>query len=208
MNVSSSFTISVWLPFSSNLYSESEEVGKRETFLKKPSHFSLTFFTILVLQKNSPMVLEEARKHKQKTSSTVEEALHFKLQKPISGEDLKNTKKTKKKKKRWWRNALLFWRWKWTHDEGHFDDDDVHHARTRAFRASVSGPVYITENVSGSSTPRRKISRPMSGPLSGTLTPIRKGEVEISYLSLRELTLEQQQYHQISTSAMPIYLVT
>ncbi|KAF8401432.1 hypothetical protein HHK36_012371 [Tetracentron sinense] len=172
-----------------------------------------SFSVILSDASVSPLkkVLEEARKHKQKTSSTVEEALHFKLQKPISGEDLKNTKKTKKKKKkkkRWWRNALLFWRWKWTHDEGHFDDDDVHHARTRAFRASVSGPVYITENVSGSSTPRRKISRPMSGPLAGTLTPIRKEEVEISYLSLRELTLEQQQYHQISTSAMPIYLVT
>ncbi|CBI22969.3 unnamed protein product, partial [Vitis vinifera] len=79
-----------------------------------------------------------------------------------------------------------------------------------AFRASISGPVYITESRSGSSTPYRTSSRPSSGPLAGTLTPARRGEVEIPYLSLRELNLEQQQQqHRISTSAaMPIYLVT
>lgn len=152
-------------------------------------------------------VLEEARRHKRDVSRSTD-SLHFKLQKPISKDD--SRKPNKIKKKRWWRNALLFFKWKWVNHQldGNLDHD-VHQARARAFRASISGPVYITESRSGSSTPYRTTSRPSSGPLAGTLTPTRKGDVEIPYLSLRELNLEQQQQQQrISTSSLPIYLVT
>ncbi|MCI11352.1 hypothetical protein A2U01_0032452 [Trifolium medium] len=66
------------------------------------------------------------------------------------------------------------------------------------------------ESRSGSTTPYRTTSRPSSGPLAGTLTPAAIGAVDIPYLSLRELTMEQQQMQQqrMSTSAMPIYFVT
>ncbi|XP_057957887.1 uncharacterized protein LOC131150864 [Malania oleifera] len=154
-------------------------------------------------------VLEEARRHKREQVRSID-ALHFKLQKPISKDDPKKTKK-----RRWWRNALLFFKRKWVHanryltdttadvDDGDYGGGDVHMARARAFRGSISGPVYSTESRSGSSTPYRTRSRPVSG----TVTPTGKEEVEIPYLSLRELTMEQQQ-QRMSTSSMPIYLVT
>ncbi|KAF8387739.1 hypothetical protein HHK36_026393 [Tetracentron sinense] len=168
--------------------------------MPEPQHFSDYGFDPQI---DYFQVLEEARKHKREISRSID-ALHFKLQKPISKEDSK-----KNKKKRWWKNAILFWKWKWIHDAD-ADDDYVHRARIRAFRGSISGPVYITESRSGSSTPCRTSSRPASEPLAGTMTPTRKGEVEIPYLSLRELNMEQlqQEHHRISTSAMPIYLVT
>ncbi|KAA8548959.1 hypothetical protein F0562_000643 [Nyssa sinensis] len=148
-------------------------------------------------------VIEEARKHKRETSSRSIDAVHFKLQKPISKDD---SKKIKKSKKRWWRNALLFFRWKWTHNDRINDDqnDGVH--RARSLRGSISGPVYITESPSGSTTPYQTTRRPSLGSLARTLTSTRKGEVEIPYMSLRELNKEQQ--HRMSTSALPIYLVT
>lgn len=162
--------------------------------------FALWPFCFLIKYK----VLEEARKHKKDTTRSID-SIHFKLQKPICKDDAKKAHKSKKK--RWWRNALLFFKWKWTHNRlGSDDREDVHQARARAFRASISGPVYITESRSGSTTPYRTTSRPSSGPLAGTLIPASKGEVDIPYLSLRELNVEQQ--HRISTSAMPIYLVT
>ncbi|XP_023891110.1 uncharacterized protein LOC112003163 [Quercus suber] len=186
--------------------------------MPEPQHFSDYGFDPQI---DYFQVLEEARKHKRETTRSID-SIHFKLQKPISKDDLKKTHKVKKK--RWWRSAFLFFKWKWTHinhhhhshhDHGHghdHDREDVHQARARAFRASISGPVYITESTSGSSTPYRTSSRsrPSSGPLAGTLTPATKGEVDIPYLSLRELNMEQQQVQQqrFSASAMPIYLVT
>lgn len=153
-------------------------------------------------------MLEEARKHKKEASSRSIDSLHFKLQKPISKEESKSKKSTRKK--RWWKNALLFFKWKWIHNSHQHDlDRDVHHARARALRASISGPVYITESRSGSSTPYRTTSKPSSGPLAGTLTPVTKGDIQVPYLSLRELNMEQQQQQpRMSTSSMPIYLVT
>ncbi|XP_040999910.1 uncharacterized protein LOC121246015 [Juglans microcarpa x Juglans regia] len=156
-------------------------------------------------------VLEEARKHKSETARSID-SIHFKLQKPVSKDESK--KNHKAKKKRWWRSALLFFKWKWMpHHHGHdryrdHDHEDVHHARARAFRASISGPVCITEGTSGSATPypRTDTSRSSSGPLAGMFTPVRKDESDIPYLSLRNLNMEQQQ--RCSTSAMPIYLVT
>ena len=157
-------------------------------------------------------VLEEARKHKRESTRPID-SIHFKLQKPISKDESKKTHKAKKK--RWWRSALLFFKWKWVRHNGHGiggdNHEDVHLARARAFRASLSGPVYFTESRSGSAsaTPYRSTSRPSSGPLAGTFTPPSKGEVDLPYLSLRELNTEQQQQQQrISTSSMPLYLVT
>ncbi|XP_010259484.1 PREDICTED: uncharacterized protein LOC104598899 isoform X2 [Nelumbo nucifera] len=170
--------------------------------MPEPQHFSDYGFDPQI---DYFQILEEARNHKRDSFRSVD-ALHFKLQKPISKED---SKKSKKKKKRWWRNALLFWKWKWTDDARPSDGQDGVYRRNRVCRGAVSGPLYITESISGSTTPCRTSCHPTSGPLAGTLTPTRKGEVEIPYLSLRELNIEQQQpHHRFSTSAMPIYLVT
>ena len=155
-------------------------------------------------------------KHKRDTVTTRSiDSIHFKLQKPISKDEHSRNKAHRSKRKRWWKSALLFFKWKrWAHHRhgghrNHHMNEDVHQARARDFRASISGPVYLTESRSGSSTPYRTTSRPSSGPIAGTLMPPVKGEVNIPYLSLRELTMEQQQLQQrISTSAMPIYLVT
>ncbi|GFQ03402.1 hypothetical protein PHJA_002484000 [Phtheirospermum japonicum] len=127
-------------------------------------------------------VLEEARKHKRESTSRSMD-LHFKLQKPISKDD--SSKKIKKNKKRWWRNPLLFFKFpKWAPPAA--DLGGRHHRI-----GSISGPVYITESRSGSSTPYRTASRPGSGPLT-------KGEVGIPYISLRELNMDQS--HRISAT--------
>ncbi|XP_043722061.1 uncharacterized protein LOC122669375 [Telopea speciosissima] len=170
--------------------------------MPEPQHFSDYGFDPQI---DYFQVLEEARNHKREKSRSVD-ALHFKLQKPISKED---SKKKNKKKKKWWRNALLFWKWKWAQGERHNGEESGFNNKSRACRATISGQVYITESRSGSSTPCRTSNRPASGPLAGTLTPTRKAELaEIPYLSLRDLNMEPQQYHRVSASAMPIYLVS
>ncbi|XP_068660932.1 uncharacterized protein [Aristolochia californica] len=156
--------------------------------MPEPQHFSDYGFDP---QMDYFQVLEEARKHKRENRSV--DALHFKLQKPISKEESK-----KNKKRKWWRNALHFWKWK-------RNEEAPTLAKRRAIESSyrpVSGPIYALE--CGLSTPCRT-SRPSSGPLSGTLNPTTKGDFEIPYLNLRELNLDSRR---ISTSAMPIYLVT
>ncbi|KAF9606057.1 hypothetical protein IFM89_022292 [Coptis chinensis] len=169
---------------------------------QQPHHFSDYGFDPQI---DYLQVLEEARKHKKDSSRSLE-AVHFKLQKPISKED-HHTKKNKNRKKKWWRNALLFWKWKWVQEE-RFGDFENEGRRNYMSGTGFSGPVYITESRSGSVTPCRMNSgRSTSGPISSTLTPLRKGDVEIPFVSLRELNMEQQQ-HRISTSTMPIYLVT
>ncbi|KAI4317561.1 hypothetical protein L6164_025424 [Bauhinia variegata] len=175
--------------------------------MPEPQHFSDYGFDPQI---DYFQVLEEAMKHKRETASSID-SIHFKLQKPISKDDSRKAQKSKQRK-RWWKNALLFFKWKWTphhhhrHRHGKLDqDEDVHHARARDLRASISGPVYMTESRSGSSTPYRTTRRPSSGPLAGMLTPVKKGDVAIPYLSLRELTMEQRR---MSTSSMPVYLVT
>lgn len=181
--------------------------------IPEPQHFSDYGFDPQI---DYFQFLEEARNHKRETTTTRSsvDSLHFKLQKPISKEESANRTihKPNNRKKKWWRKALLFFKWKWIHSnhkDGYLGHGDVHIARARAFGASISGPVYLTDSLSGSSTPYRSTSRPSSGPLAGSLTPARKGDMEIPYLSLRELNMEQrQQQRSISTSAMPIYLVT
>ncbi|KAK6138778.1 hypothetical protein DH2020_027475 [Rehmannia glutinosa] len=135
---------------------------------------------------------EEARKHKKESSSRSVD-LHFRLQKPISKDD--SSKKIKKNKKRWWRNASLLQVSQVGSSRGAATELGGRHHRI----GSISGPVYITESRSGSSTPYRTASRPGSGPLM-------KGEMEIPYISLRELNMDQN--HRISATATPIYLVT
>ncbi|XP_073136554.1 uncharacterized protein [Henckelia pumila] len=153
----------------------------------QPQHFSDYGFDPQI---DYFQVLEEARKQKRESASSRSHIdLHFKLQKPISKDD--SSKKIKKNaKKRWWRDALLFFKFdKWAApppDGG----------SRRGGNWSISGPVYITESMTtGSSTPYRTATRASSG------------EVEIPYISLRELNMDRQQ-HRISTTAMPIYLVT
>ncbi|KFK38147.1 hypothetical protein AALP_AA3G075400 [Arabis alpina] len=162
-------------------------------------------------QVNYFQVMEEARKHKRETSSKSSiNGLHFKIQKPISKDDpTRTTLHNKRKKRCWWKKALpSFFKWrKWPISTVGLNED----RKVKSFRTgsmSLSGPVYAIESRSGSSTPYRTTttSRPSSGPIAGTLTPARKGDVAIPYMSLRELNMEQQQ--RISVSSSPIYLVT
>ncbi|CAI9118881.1 OLC1v1020508C1 [Oldenlandia corymbosa var. corymbosa] len=191
----------------------------------EPQHFSDYGFDPQI---DYFQVLEEAKRHNRETlninSSTPRssiDALHFKLQKPISKDEYFTNKKIKKK--RWWKNALHFFKGKHPHGGAtgtaagagggtEVLGNGVPYCTGRPVcRASVSGPIYITESRSGSSTPyRTTCSRPTSGPLAGTLTPVEKDEVQNPYISLREFELDQhQQQHRFSTSsAMPIYLVT
>ncbi|KAK9076086.1 hypothetical protein SSX86_004419 [Deinandra increscens subsp. villosa] len=140
-------------------------------------------------------VLEEleARNHKHASaySSSIRSAignLHFKLQKqkPTSIDD--KSKNIKKSRKRWWKNALRFFKRKRnsTSDNG-LCSASTSSGETHAF----SGPVYLAESRSGWSTRYRST---------------RKGELNIPYISLNEVNMDQT--HKISDSLMPIYLVT
>ena len=144
-------------------------------------------------------------KHKKRETERSIDSIRFKLQKPIAKDDNSSKVQNKPNKKRWWKDLF---KWKWPHRD-HHHHDEVHQAcRARqAFRASISGPVYLTESRSGPTSPYRTTGRPSSSPLAGTLTPAAKGEghVGVPYLSLRELNMEQQQ--RMSTSALPLYLV-
>ncbi|CAN1281194.1 hypothetical protein LINPERPRIM_LOCUS17653 [Linum perenne] len=119
---------------------------------------------------------------------------------------------SKVKKQRWWNNALLFFNLKLKKKSGRGRDKEARQFRPVKAMA-MSGPVYITESRSGSSTPYRNTTsrrRPYSGPLAGTLTPAFKGEVDLPYVCLKELNMDQLQMEEqrVSTSALPIYLVT
>lgn len=186
-----------------------------------PHHFSDYGFDP---QMDYLQVLEEAKKHKKEkflpsssstTTSRSVESLHFKLQKPISKEESKK----KKNKSKWWKNALLFCKKKWVYQndqvvDHHFGTDKNNYMKSNQgssnYRGTISGPIYITESRSGSSTPCRSTSGPLSSTSAAwTLIPATKGS-EVPYLNLREMNLDQ--HHRISTTTttnpMPIYLVT
>ncbi|KAJ0666182.1 hypothetical protein HanPI659440_Chr17g0664011 [Helianthus annuus] len=170
--------------------------------LHEPQHFSDYGFDS---QFDYFQVLEEARKHKRETCSSRSniDNLHFKLQKPVTKDD--NSKKIKKSRKRWWKHALHFFKRKRTVSP---PSSNVVYGDGGGVRA-VSGPVYLAESRSGNSTPtyhRLSTSRPSSGPLAGTITPVRKGDLDIPYVSLTEVNVDQS--YKISASPMPIYLVT
>ncbi|XP_010445311.1 PREDICTED: uncharacterized protein LOC104727935 [Camelina sativa] len=154
-------------------------------------------------------VMEEARKHKRETSAKSSiNGIQFKIQKPISKDDpTRSTLHSNKRKKRcWWKKALPFFKWRKSPVSTLSEDRS---SRARNFRTvtrsmSMSGPIYATESLSGSSTPYRTTTtnRHSSGHIAGTLTTARA----IPYLSLRELNMEQPQ--RISICSSPIYLVT
>lgn len=118
--------------------------------------------------------------------------MSFKLQKPMSRDEA--SKKIKKNKKRWWRNALLFFKFpRWPAPPPPSEMGRI---------GSISGPVYITESMAGSSIPYRSGSRPGSGML---------GKVgEIPYISLKELDVvgKSRTSAAAAAAATPIYLVT
>lgn len=105
--------------------------------------------------------------------------------------------KIKKKIKRWWKNALVIFDW--------FPQDNKYNSTTSEYNScnDFDRQVHHVHNRTGSVTRYRTTSLPSFGPLAGTST---KDEVEIPYISLRELNMDQQK--EISTTAMPIYLVT
>ncbi|XP_051129269.1 uncharacterized protein LOC127250148 [Andrographis paniculata] len=143
-------------------------------------------------------VLEEARNHRRERtaiarSSVDDDMMNFKLQKPISRDDSSSlSKKIKKTKntRRWWRNALLFFRF----PRSPPPDNRINYN----IGSSISGPLYITDSIAGGSpAPYRTASRPSSGPLV-------KGEVvDIPYVSLADGNCRTS-----SAAATPIYLVT
>ncbi|KAH9621223.1 hypothetical protein KSS87_004137 [Heliosperma pusillum] len=163
----------------------------------EPQHFSDYGFDPQI---DYFQVLEEARKHKRETTRSID-TLHFKLQKPISKDDQKKNKK----RRWWWKNAVVFFKTKWAAQHQRPSPLEYHNHSPE--NRSISGPIYVTESLSGSTTPYRSSSRPTSGPLAGTLTPSRKGDLDIPYISLKDLNMEPP--HVISSSTpMPIYLVT
>ncbi|XP_074307222.1 uncharacterized protein LOC141642341 [Silene latifolia] len=161
----------------------------------EPQHFSDYGFDPQI---DYFQVLEEARKHKRETTRSID-TLHFKLQKPISKDDQKKNKK----RRWWWKNAVVFFKTKWAAQHQRPSPLEYHNHN---LNQSISGPIYVTESLSGSTTPYRSTSRPTSGPLAGTLTPSRKGDLDIPYISLKDLNMEPS--HVISSTPMPIYLVT
>ncbi|GMJ02072.1 hypothetical protein like AT5G49170 [Hibiscus trionum] len=144
-------------------------------------------------------VLERSGKQKKEMITAIDGPLQFKLEKPFSKDDRSNQQKAKTKK-HWWRNALLlFGRRKWAPNGEKNRLDDGDESGIKAPRGSISGPIYMTETgSSGSTTPSRTTSWLNSIPLAGISTP---------YVSLKELNMEQQPYR-VSTSSLPIYLVT
>ncbi|KAI3694279.1 hypothetical protein L1987_77243 [Smallanthus sonchifolius] len=94
-----------------------------------------------------------------------------------------NSKKIKNSRKRWWKNAFHFFKRK------HTSSSDNNYAAS--YNTLHCGPLYLAES---RTTPYHR-----SGP--------RKDDLNIPYISLRELNLDQT--HNISSaSPMPIYLVT
>ncbi|KAL3626544.1 hypothetical protein CASFOL_030093 [Castilleja foliolosa] len=162
--------------------------------ITQPPHFTDYGFEPQI---NYYQVLEEARKHKRESTTSRPIDLHFRLQKPISKDD--SSKKIKKNKKRWWRNPLLYFKFpKWGPPSGGAAAElGGRHHRI----GSISGPIYITESRSGSSTPYRTASRAGSGLLT-------KSEVEIPYISLRELNMDQRNKISATSATTPIYFVT
>ncbi|MCE2054884.1 hypothetical protein HAX54_038766 [Datura stramonium] len=171
----------------------------------EPQHFSDYGFDPQI---DYFQILEEARKQRiRETARSSIDTVHFKLQKPVSKDDSSKKIKKNSSRKKWWRNALLFFKRIPRSTDKIAGDGDLDHRRP-TFQGSISGPLYITESRSGSNTPYRTTSRPSFGPLAGTLTPSRKGDLEIPYINLREFNVDQQQHRISTSSAMPIYLVT
>ncbi|XP_047337343.1 uncharacterized protein LOC124941122 [Impatiens glandulifera] len=143
--------------------------------------------------------LEASRRNRRDNSSnnnnngmsrSVDSSFHFKLQKPISKDELRIRLK-KQKQSKWWRNAFLFIRKGWDYSgcrpaagQDHNTIGGVNNHALIWIGSTSPSPVFLTEN---SSTPEEE-----------------EEEEEIPYISL---TAEPQLWRN-STSAMPLYLVT
>ncbi|KAL9240856.1 hypothetical protein vseg_015029 [Gypsophila vaccaria] len=170
----------------------------------EPQHFSDYGFDPQI---DYFQVLEEARKHKRETIRSID-TLHFKLQKPITKDDQKMKSSKKKRRHCWWKNAVIFFKSKWAAQHQRPSPlEYYHHHHHQTGVRSISGPIYVTESLSGgSTTPHRTASGPVSGPLAGTMTPTKKGDLDIPYISLKDLNMDPP--HVMSSAPMPIYLVT
>ncbi|MED6130311.1 hypothetical protein PIB30_000209 [Stylosanthes scabra] len=146
-------------------------------------------------QLNYFQVLEEAMKHKRHTERSTIDSIRFKLHKPNIPNHLPSISATKNKKP-WWKNLF---KWKWTHRHHHHHNQGPCRAHQPS-RASISGPVYFTHTRSG---PTTSPYRPSSGPLTAASKGV--SHVGVAYPSVREINMEQQR---MSTSALPLYLVT
>lgn len=128
------------------------------------------------------------------------DAIHFKLSKPIS-KDRDRAKPNKRK--RWWKSALSFLK----RSMGGGADNGDSEVTPYPYRA-VCVPVYVTEPISGRSTPCRSArSLAASGPLTASEVG---GGVGMSYVSLRDLNVTDGHWISASNAStpMPIYLVT
>ncbi|GAA0173918.1 hypothetical protein LIER_41622 [Lithospermum erythrorhizon] len=152
--------------------------------------------------------LEEARKPKGRTSRSIDTILHYKLPKQFSRDD--SSKKIKKNKKRWWKNAMHFIKGKCAPllDDKHCNN--YTHCSLGHLGGSISPPIYMIESRAWSTTPYGTTRRPSVAPLAGTITASRKGDVEVPYISLREINKDQHcNYQRMSNkSVVPIYFVT
>lgn len=137
-------------------------------------------------------VLEEARK--QKKERTVVPTTH----------QFKKKHSSCSRSKRWLKKAFHFIRAKLRHCPMHLNRQELHDLGSRVYqvRDALSGPLYITESTSNSVVPCRTTrSRSSSGQHFPTKNKI------IPYISLRQLNMEQHPRN-LSTTPMPIYLVT
>ncbi|CAL9078749.1 unnamed protein product [Musa textilis] len=141
---------------------------------------------------------EEARRHSKRRCPRPPDSLHCKLQKAISKDDAKSTKR----RCGWWKSALLFWR----RPEDCASDEHHVHQRSHAHSGAVLGPIYATESgvVVGRSTRR---------PSSGLLTAVEVGSEasRLAYLSLTDISADDGSRvapYAAVRPAVPVYLVT
>ncbi|KAG0481002.1 hypothetical protein HPP92_011569 [Vanilla planifolia] len=142
-------------------------------------------------------VLEEPRRHGKKNEwSRSMDALHFKLQKPISKDDRSKSKK----RRQWWKNA--FGRlWKRGRggggDVGAFDVSspmEVSYSASPWCRAT-SGPLYGSE-IAREGNSAFRASRPSVGPLRVA----EMGEAGLlPYISLRDLNLAEEYFNEFDS---------
>uniref|UniRef100_A0A7N0ZW73 Uncharacterized protein n=1 Tax=Kalanchoe fedtschenkoi TaxID=63787 RepID=A0A7N0ZW73_KALFE len=140
---------------------------------------------------------EESRRRSRRASLKPIDALRFKLQKPISKDESRRAS-SKTKKKRWWKSALGYLKGKWA-ERSEPAKTDPGRAATHLISA---GPVYVTESRSGSTTPYRDYLK------TSPFRVMKGGQVELPYVSLREMNVGEQQRMSTSSPPMPIYLVT
>ncbi|KAL2534653.1 hypothetical protein Adt_08004 [Abeliophyllum distichum] len=97
-------------------------------------------------------------------------------------EQKRKNSKIKNKIKWWWKNALIIFKW--------FPQANKYNSTTSEYNSfnDLDHHVHHVHHRTGSITPYRTTSWPSFVPLARTSTP---DEVEIPYISLRELNMDQ-----------------